>query len=82
MPELPELVYDSLRQSKNLQLSMDKNRPRASVEPRTPGQSLLFVWHCATLLLSGTLLLIKPSGLADDARLGLMAAGIVVWFVG
>ena len=24
MPEIPELVYDSLRQSKNLQHSMDK----------------------------------------------------------
>ena len=81
MPELPELVYDSLRQSKNLQLSMDKIAHELQSNRVRQGQSRYLFGIGATLLLSGTLLLInRPDW--QMAPAWLMAAGIVVWFVG
>ena len=81
MPELPELVYDSLRQSKNLQLSMDKIAHELQSNRVRQGQSRYLFGIGATLLLSGTLLLInRPDWQMMPAWL--MAAGIVVWFVG
>ena len=81
MPELPELVYDSLRQSKNLQLSMDKIAHELQSNRVRRGQSRYLFGIGATLLLSGTLLLInRPDWQMMPARL--MVAGIVVWFVG
>ncbi|KAI3490552.1 hypothetical protein L1887_45387 [Cichorium endivia] len=59
MPEIPELVYDSLRQSKNLQHSMDKIARELQSSRVRQGQSRYLFGIGATLLLSGTLLLIN-----------------------
>jgi len=81
MPEIPELVYDSLRQSKNLQHSMDKIARELQSSRVRQGQSRYLFGIGATLLLSGTLLLInRPDWQMMPAWL--MAGGAVVWLVG
>ena len=81
MPEIPELVYDSLRQSKNLQHSMDKIARELQSSRVRQGQSRYLFGIGATLLLSGTLLLInRPDWQMMPARL--MAGGVVVWLAG
>jgi 2-octaprenylphenol hydroxylase (EC 1.14.13.-) len=81
MPELPELVYDSLRQSKHLQSSLDKLAGDITVHRTRQGQSRYLFGIGAVLLLSGTLLLInRPEWGFMPAWL--MGAGLVVWFAG
>ena len=81
MPEIPELVYDSLRQSKNLQHSMDKIARELQSSRVRQGQSRYLFGIGATLLLSGTLLLInRPDWQMMPAWL--MAGGVVVWLAG
>ena len=67
--EIPELVYDSLRQSKNLQHSMDKIARELQSTRVRQGQSRYLLGIGATLLLSGTLLADQPSWSGDGARL-------------
>lgn len=81
MPELPELVYDSLRQGKYLQHSIDKIQRDLHQHHVRQGQSRYLFGIGATLILSGTLLLInKPEW--EFMPAWLMAAGIVVWLIG
>ncbi|HDV8278396.1 MULTISPECIES: ubiquinone biosynthesis regulatory protein kinase UbiB [Enterobacter] len=81
MPEIPELVYDSLRQSKNLQHSMDKIAHELQSSRVRQGQSRYLFGIGATLLISGTLLLInRPDWEMMPAWI--MAAGVVVWLAG
>jgi len=81
MPEIPELVYDSLRQSKNLQHSVDKIARELQTNHVRQGQSRYLFGIGATLLLSGTLLLInRPEWELMPAWL--MAGGVVVWLAG
>ncbi len=81
MPEIPELVYDSLRQSKNLQHSVDKIARELQTNHVRQGQSRYLFGIGATLLLSGTLLLInRPEWELMPAWL--MAGGVVVWIAG
>lgn len=81
MPELPELVYNSLRQGKQLQVSVDKIQRELQLHHVRQGQSRYLFGIGATLILSGTLLLInKPEW--DFMPAWLMAGGIVVWLIG
>lgn len=81
MPEIPELVYDTLRQSKNLQHSMDKIARELQSNRVRQGQSRYLFGIGATLLLSGTLLLInRPDWEMMPAWV--MAGGLVVWLIG
>lgn len=81
MPDIPELIYDSLRQSKNLQHSMDKIARELQSSRVRQGQSRYLFGIGATLLLSGTLLLItRPDWQMMPAWL--MAGGVVVWLAG
>lgn len=81
MPELPELVYDSLRQGKHLQHSIDKIQRDLHQHHVRQGQSRYLFGIGATLILSGTLLLInKPEW--EFMPAWLMAGGIVVWLIG
>ena len=66
MPEIPELVYDSLRQSKNLQHSMDKIAHELQSSRVRQGQSRYLFGIGATLLMPAWI----------------MAAGVVVWLAG
>ncbi len=81
MPELPELVYNSLSQSKHLKHSIDKIQQDLQRHHVREGQSRYLLGMGATLILSGTLLLInKPEWNMMPAWL--MVAGIGVWFLG
>lgn len=81
MPQLPELVYDSLRQGKQLQQSVDKIAQDIQTHRARQGQSRYLLGIGATLILSGTLLLInKPEWEWYPAWL--MAGGIVAWLSG
>ncbi len=81
MPQLPELVYDSLRQGKQLQHSVDKIAQDIQSHRARQGQSRYLLGIGATLILSGTLLLInKPEW--EWLPAGLMAGGVVAWLTG
>lgn len=76
MPELPELVYDSLRRGKYLQHSVDKIARELQSNHVRQGQSRYFLGIGATLVLSGTFLLVsRPEwGLMPG---WLMAGGLI-----
>ena len=81
MPELPELVYDSLRQSKQVQASLEKLSQEMATHRTRQGQSRYLFGIGAFLLLSGTVLLIqRPEWGLTPAWL--MAGGLVVWLAG
>lgn len=69
MPEPPELVYDSLRQGKYLQASVDKIARELQSNHVRQGQSRYFLGIGATLVLSGTFLLVSRPEWGLDARL-------------
>ena len=81
MPEIPELVYDSLRQGKYLQHSVDKIARELHANHVRQGQSRYLLGIGATLLLSGTFLLVsRPEwGLMPG---WLMARGVLAWLIG
>ena len=81
LPELPELFYDSMRQHKLLQHSVDKLVNELNAQRTRHHQSRYLFGVGATLLLSGTaVLLSRPDW--DFFPALLMAAGIVTWLVG
>ena len=81
LPELPELFYDSLRQHKQLRHSVDRLANDLKGERAKQHQSRYLFGVGATLLLSGTaILLSRPEW--DMLSAGLMAAGAVAWLVG
>ncbi|PDO82267.1 ubiquinone biosynthesis regulatory protein kinase UbiB [Kosakonia sacchari] len=81
MPEIPELIYNGLQQGKHLQQSVDKIASELQANHVRQGQSRYLFGIGATLLLSGTLLLInRPEWGLTPAWL--MVAGVLAWFVG
>ena len=81
MPEIPELIYNSLRQHKQLQHSVDKIAVELQVNHVRQGQSRYLFGMGATLILSGTLLLInRPDWEMMPAWL--IAGGLVIWLIG
>ncbi|MEM6052906.1 ubiquinone biosynthesis regulatory protein kinase UbiB [Erwinia sp. P7711] len=81
LPELPELFYDSLRQHKHLQHSVDKLANDLKSERVRQHKSRYLFGVGATLLLSGTaILLTKPEW--EWVSAGMIAAGLVSWLVG
>ncbi|MFG1175750.1 ubiquinone biosynthesis regulatory protein kinase UbiB [Erwiniaceae bacterium CAU 1747] len=81
LPELPELFYDSLRQHKHLQHSVDRLVSELKDEKAKQHQSRYLFGVGSTLLLSGTaILLFRPDW--DFFSAGLLAGGIVAWLVG
>lgn len=81
LPEVPELFYDGLRQHKMLKQSVDQLAYELKTQQARQGQSRYLLGIGATLLISGTLLLISRVE-ADMVPSGLMAAGIVAWIIG
>jgi ubiquinone biosynthesis protein len=79
LPELPELFYDSLQQHKLLQQSVDKLTNQMQAQRVRQGQSRYLFGVGATLLVSGTLLLL---GQIEVFPAWMMAAGIVCWVIG
>ncbi|KHT40833.1 ubiquinone biosynthesis regulatory protein kinase UbiB [Pectobacterium brasiliense] len=81
LPEVPELFYDGLRQHKMLKQSVDQLAYELKTQQSRQGQSRYLLGIGATLLISGTLLLVSRVE-ADMVPSGLMAAGIVAWIIG
>ena len=81
LPELPELFYDSLKQHKHLQLSVDRLASDLKGERVRQHQSRYLFGIGATLLLSGTaILLTRPEW--DLLSAAMIAGGIVGWLIG
>ena len=81
LPELPELFYDSLRQHKRLQHSVDRLVTDMNVQRTRQHQSRFLFGIGATLLVSGTaILLTHPEW--DLLPAVMMAAGLVSWLIG
>lgn len=81
LPELPDLFYDSLRQHKRLQFSVDRLANELSVQRERQHQSRYLFGIGATLLLSGTALLITRPGLEVLPTL-MIIAGLCAWIIG
>ena len=81
MPEVPELIFNGLQHGKHLQQSVDKIARELEVNRVRQGQSRYLFGIGATLLLSGTLLLITRPELGNNP-LWLMGGGLLVWLVG
>ncbi|QTF06681.1 ubiquinone biosynthesis regulatory protein kinase UbiB [Brenneria izadpanahii] len=81
LPDIPELFYDGLRQHRILRQSVDKLADELRTQHIRQGQSRYLLGIGATLLISGTVLLVSHVE-ADIIPSGLMAAGIVAWIIG
>lgn len=81
LPELPELFYDSLKQHKHLQRSVDRLANDLRGERVRQHQSRYLFGIGATLLLSGTVILLtRPEW--DLLSAAMIAGGIVGWLIG
>ncbi len=81
LPELPELYYDSLRQHKRLQHSVDKLVTDMQIQRTRQHQSRFLFGIGATLLVSGTaILLTRPEW--EWLAAAMMAGGLVGWLIG
>ncbi|WP_434525974.1 ubiquinone biosynthesis regulatory protein kinase UbiB [Photorhabdus asymbiotica] len=79
LPELPELVYDSLQQHKYLQANIEKLSDQLKGQQIGQRQSQYLLGVGATLFLCGSLFLL--SGLANIPWL-FIGAGVVSWLFG
>jgi ubiquinone biosynthesis protein len=79
MPELPDLVYQSLHQHKLLQYNIEKLSSQIHNQSSRQGQSRYLLGIGATLLLSGTLLLLGDVKVYPAC---LMIAGAISWLIG
>lgn len=79
MPEIPDLIYQSLHQHKLLQYNIEKLSSQMRHQSVRQSQSRYLFGIGATLLLSGTILLI---GQIDVYPAWLMAAGVISWLIG
>jgi len=81
LPELPELFYDSLHQHKRLQHSINKLTDDLQGARIRQHQSRYLFGVGATLLLSGTVILLsRPQW--DLISALMIAAGLVTWLIG
>ncbi|AWH88624.1 ubiquinone biosynthesis regulatory protein kinase UbiB [Limnobaculum parvum] len=79
LPELPELFYDSLRQHKELQNSIDKLNAQIGHRQEKQNQSRYLFGVGATLLIGATILLANHIPVWPVCLAG---AGAVVWLIG
>jgi ubiquinone biosynthesis protein len=81
LPELPDLFYDSMRQHKRLQYSVDRLANELSVQRERQHQSRYLFGIGATLLLSGTALLISRPEMNVMPTV-MIVAGVICWLIG
>ncbi|QPR28834.1 ubiquinone biosynthesis regulatory protein kinase UbiB [Edwardsiella hoshinae] len=79
LPEMPELLYDSLQQQRRLQYSMDNMARQLGQQSHKQGRARYLFGIGATLLLSGTILTMADVALWP---VGLYVAGVVIWLAG
>ncbi|MDU4092741.1 MAG: ubiquinone biosynthesis regulatory protein kinase UbiB [Pantoea sp.] len=81
LPELPDLFYDSMRQHKRLQFSVDRLANELSVQRERQHQSRYLFGIGATLLLGGTALVITRPGM-EVLPTVMIVAGLLAWVIG
>ncbi|MGL6117621.1 ubiquinone biosynthesis regulatory protein kinase UbiB [Plesiomonas sp.] len=79
LPELPDLVYDSLRQQKLLSEQMRKLNGQLAVRQKNDAQARYLLTVGATLVLSSVILQVSTCTMWP---IGLLVAGIVCWGIG
>ncbi|MGG2141765.1 ubiquinone biosynthesis regulatory protein kinase UbiB [Symbiopectobacterium sp. RP] len=82
LPEIPELIYDGLRQHRLLRRSVTQLTDELCVQRVRQSQSHYLLGVGATLLLAGLLMLVGRQDLPEVISAGLMAAGVVSWVIG
>lgn len=81
LPELPDLFYDSMRQHKRLQYSVDRLANELSVQREKQHQSRYLFGIGTTLLLGGIALLIARPAM-EVLPTVMIVAGVLAWFIG
>ncbi|MFT8210453.1 MAG: ubiquinone biosynthesis regulatory protein kinase UbiB [Symbiopectobacterium sp.] len=82
LPEIPELIYDGLRQHRLLHHSVTQLTDELRMQRMRQGQSRYFFGVGTTLLLAGLLILVGRQDLPEVIPAGLMTAGVVSWVIG
>ncbi|MGX8940212.1 ubiquinone biosynthesis regulatory protein kinase UbiB [Symbiopectobacterium sp. Eva_TO] len=82
LPEIPELIYDGLRQHRLLRHSVTQLTDELRMQRVRQSQSHYLLGVGATLLLAGLLMLVGRQDLPKVISAGLMAAGVVSWVIG
>ncbi|MCW2480559.1 ubiquinone biosynthesis regulatory protein kinase UbiB [Candidatus Symbiopectobacterium sp. NZEC135] len=82
LPEIPELIYDGLRQHRLLRHSVTQLTDELRMQRARQSQSHYLLGVGATLLLAGLLMLVGRQDLPEVISAGLMAAGVVSWVIG
>ncbi|MCW2476590.1 MULTISPECIES: ubiquinone biosynthesis regulatory protein kinase UbiB [unclassified Symbiopectobacterium] len=82
LPEIPELIYDGLRQHRQLRQSVLHLTDELRLQRVRQSQSHYLLGIGATLLLAGLLMLVGRQDLPEVMSAGLMAAGVVSWVIG
>ena len=81
LPELPDLFYDSMRQHKRLQYSVDRLANELSVQREKQHQSRYLFGIGTTLLLGGIALLIARPAM-EVLPTVMIVAGVLAWLIG
>ncbi len=82
LPEIPELIYDGLRQHRLLRHSVMQLTDELRMQRARQSQSHYLLGVGATLLLAGLLMLVGRQDLPEVISAGLMTAGVVSWVIG
>lgn len=82
LPEIPELIYDGLRQHRLLRHSVTQLTDELRMQRVRQSQSHYLLGVGATLLLAGLLMLVGRQDLPEVISAGIMAAGVVSWVIG
>lgn len=82
LPEIPELIYDGLRQHRLLRHSVTQLTDELRMQRVHQSQSHYLLGVGVTLLLAGLLMLVGRQDLPEVISAGLMAAGVVSWVIG
>ncbi|MGK2960451.1 MAG: ubiquinone biosynthesis regulatory protein kinase UbiB [Candidatus Malihini olakiniferum] len=82
LPEIPELIYDGLRQHRLLRNSVMQLTDELRMQRMRQSQSHYLLGIGATLLLAGLIMLMGRQDLQEVISAGLMTAGVLSWVIG
>ncbi|MGL9735510.1 MAG: ubiquinone biosynthesis regulatory protein kinase UbiB [Symbiopectobacterium sp.] len=82
LPEIPELIYDGLRQHRLLRHRVTQLTDELRMQRVRQSQSHYLLGVGAALLLAGLFMLVGRQDLPEVISAGLMAAGVVSWVIG
>ncbi|MGL9750958.1 MAG: ubiquinone biosynthesis regulatory protein kinase UbiB [Symbiopectobacterium sp.] len=82
LPEIPELIYDGLRQHRLLRHRVTQLTDELRMQRVRQSQSHYLLGVGAALLLAGLFMLVGRQDLPEVISAGLMTAGVVSWVIG